>query len=354
MKFPAPVHVWDEMTNPHRNWGLDVWRAVAILLVIRVHSLRLWETARPDWAFSPWLDGVNLFFVLSGFLIGGQLLKKGSTWSVLTFYKRRWYRTLPNYYLFFGIHVAYYFLLGVQDLIRWEPLFFLQNLVSGKSLFFGESWSLAVEEWFYLLLPLALWPLRSSKVSKVLWVGIVLAVAMAIKFGVYSQLDEALAKGSRTAVLARMDTLLLGVWMAAWVQAFPRIANVRHLLAVVGLTLGLGWYLTRDALLGMAFHLLDPFMESLAIVLFIPWVMHWKNPFGRAGLAFTWVSLMAYGLYLLNLPLFDVLLRTLTSLQLTGSLALALYGLVLGVMGVLAHQLYARFERPLTNLRDAS
>src|ERR1700742_3796245 len=86
-----------------RNYGLDILRAFAILFVLNVHSANCFKpdsrALRVLTFFN--LDGVMLFFVLSGFLIGGILIRqfekeRASAKMLFTFWIRRWFRTLPN------------------------------------------------------------------------------------------------------------------------------------------------------------------------------------------------------------------------------------------------------------------
>jgi peptidoglycan/LPS O-acetylase OafA/YrhL len=143
-----------------RVFGLDFLRAAAILLVIVAHSsfmfLPLTHRLEAWWMLGHL--GVELFFVLSGFLIGGILATQAQTarFAVGRFWVRRWLRTLPNYYLFLIINIV---------LARWIEgswphaapyAVFLQNFAWPQPLFFIESWSLAVEEIFYLIAPLLL------------------------------------------------------------------------------------------------------------------------------------------------------------------------------------------------------
>jgi peptidoglycan/LPS O-acetylase OafA/YrhL len=87
-----------------RIFGLDILRASAILFVMLSHSRAFIDPHAGTYYYGLFiLDGVDLFFVLSGFLIGGILIRtindKGLTWVQLTnFWTRRWFRTLPNYF----------------------------------------------------------------------------------------------------------------------------------------------------------------------------------------------------------------------------------------------------------------
>jgi len=101
--------------------------------------------------------GVDLFFALSGYLIGNQIfaaLKTEAGLSLKAFYARRLLRTLPNYL----VVLAIYFIWpawGENAALApaWRYLSFTQNLALAPGTAFSHSWSLAIEEQFYLLLP---------------------------------------------------------------------------------------------------------------------------------------------------------------------------------------------------------
>lgn len=142
--------------------GLDHLRALAIVLVFLYHY-RLF--AHPAWIDTVgefgW-TGVDLFFVLSGFLIAGQLfdaMRQGKGIDLKTFYIKRSFRILPGYLLM----LALYFLVpgfkerpGLAPL--WKFLTFTQNfgLDLRHTRAFTHAWSLCIEEQFYLLLPFLL------------------------------------------------------------------------------------------------------------------------------------------------------------------------------------------------------
>src|SRR5687767_9357597 len=179
-------------TKSHRLFGLDVLRAFAILLVLAAHT---WPSRQAGaWANAFGVLGVELFFVLSGFLIGGilfRLSERGqlSTWQdLMSFWRRRWFRTLPNYYLFLMLHVAWRtWVLGFPGVIHtnWEHFVFWQNFDHGPSYFFAEAWSLAIEEWFYLLFALflasALFLCRGSRLAWLIVIGLFLIVPAALR-----------------------------------------------------------------------------------------------------------------------------------------------------------------------------
>ena len=144
-----------------RVYGLDIMRALAIIFVVLEHGLML-QKANTTFPWIKLINGVELFFVLSGFLIGGMLIRifeKSNTFGIKTmgrFWIRRWFRTLPNYYLVLLINIfIVYFGIIHEDFsqFNWKFFFFLQNFSGPFTNFFWESWSLSIEEWFYLIFP---------------------------------------------------------------------------------------------------------------------------------------------------------------------------------------------------------
>ncbi len=151
-------------TTPQKLYGLDNLRAFAIIMVILFHYPRWFD--HPAW-FPEVLKfgwtGVDLFFVLSGFLIASQLfaqIKKEGSFSMKDFYIKRFFRIIPIYYFVLAMYFLFPVLSGDQLLPPlWKFLTFTHNI--GFTNFdthrsFGVVWSLCVEEHFYLLLPVTL------------------------------------------------------------------------------------------------------------------------------------------------------------------------------------------------------
>jgi len=142
-----------------RVHGLDTLRALAVTLVV-LHHYTLFVSNDDDtfgWVGRIGWAGVDLFFALSGYLIGNQIfaaLASKEGLSLKHFYARRLLRTLPN----FWVVLAIYFLWPAfgEDaplLPLWRYLSFTQNIGLEPGTGFSHSWSLAIEEQFYLLLP---------------------------------------------------------------------------------------------------------------------------------------------------------------------------------------------------------
>jgi peptidoglycan/LPS O-acetylase OafA/YrhL len=159
--------------NVRRLIELDILRGIAILLVLGRHILDIPETLSP-WVRYPFLIwrevgwiGVDLFFVLSGFLVSGLLFteyRETGKLRVGTFLIRRGLKIYPSFYAFLlvSIFTTYYFSFPVafsRTALLGEGLF-LQNYIGA---FWNHTWSLAVEEHFYLTLALIMTVLVSFR-----------------------------------------------------------------------------------------------------------------------------------------------------------------------------------------------
>ncbi len=144
-----------------RVYGLDVFRSFAILFVLIGHSLEHSRISSQIQTFGHLgILGVELFFVLSGFLIGSMIMRLidnrrfHSLVDISIFWKRRWLRTLPLYFvaLLAFLRFDYH---GRHELLEYPAYFvFMQNFAYRMPDFFELSWSLAIEEHFYLLFPI--------------------------------------------------------------------------------------------------------------------------------------------------------------------------------------------------------
>ena len=193
-------------------------------------------------------SGVDLFFVLSGFLIGGILLKnKGSNNYFKTFYIRRIVRIFPLYYLLVLLCILFVFTDFASDfpwltdglMPLWTYLIFIQNYFMADLFTFGGNWlaitwSLAIEEQFYLLLPLLLFFIPSKRLPLLLITTIVMApVSRFILFNYYSFF----------ALFCRMDSLLIGALLVyvtsnekymTWIRANKNKIYVAFSVLVLG------------------------------------------------------------------------------------------------------------------------
>ena len=379
-----------------RVFGLDVMRAAAILIVVDAHATialkdyyngAFWHHLLPD--------GVELFFVLSGFLIGGILIRsyeKNGGFDrdlLLNFWTRRWFRTLPAYYLVLtGLIVTallrawrsglHHTLPPKQTLITY--FLFLQNFSDELIGFFPETWSLAIEEWSYITLPLALWGLHALLSDR--WPRRRIALAMILlvivgsnAFRLVMALQVPISAGElgyRGIVITRLDAISYGVLAAYLKHYFPvQWTNnaLRRRLFVLGLVCtGL---IALSASVIMLHVYVDTGLHSayifykrtvyflligLSMTLLMPYMDGWRTASGiwaRFGVAraITHVSLISYSMYLLNLTpiMMTVIERIPTTSLVVGWLKVGLFWTLVLILSTL---LFKYFEKPVTELRD--
>ena len=148
-----------------RQPGLDLLRALAIIVVVIYHA-GIMGFPMPGRVHRWGWIGVDLFFVLSGYLIGGQLLAplaRSQPIDLKRFFARRALRIMPAYFVILAIYI---FLPAWREYPEmypwWKFLFSVQNIALHGGTAFSHAWSLAVEDQFYLTLPFILLFLNRS------------------------------------------------------------------------------------------------------------------------------------------------------------------------------------------------
>jgi peptidoglycan/LPS O-acetylase OafA/YrhL len=222
------------LTGPGRIAVLDGLRGIAILLVM-VYHFALYGGWRPanglEWgayrvATVGWI-GVDMFFVLSGFLITGILFEaKGGGGFFRSFYMRRVLRIFPLYYGF----IACYFLLApvffapggaLRDgqLWYWTYLLNVDIALHGwpEHNAIAHFWSLAVEEQFYLVWPLVVWFFGRRALLRICAACVIGALAMRVLLAA-----EGLHLPAYVLMPARIDSLAIGGWLALTLGAERR------------------------------------------------------------------------------------------------------------------------------------
>ena len=159
-EVPLRLGVDPRFRNRERQPGLDLLRALAIIVVVIYHAALFGFKLPGQVDRFGWI-GVDLFFVLSGYLIGGQLLAplaRDRRINLGRFFARRALRIMPAYFAVLAI----YFLLppwreySEMSQPLWKFLLSVQNIALHGGTAFSHAWSLAVEDQFYLALPFLL------------------------------------------------------------------------------------------------------------------------------------------------------------------------------------------------------
>ena len=236
-----------------RVHGLDTLRALAVSFVV-LHHYVLFVSDAPTfgWVGSIGWVGVDLFFALSGYLIGNQIfaaMKSPGGFSLKHFYARRLLRTLPNYWVVLALYFLWPAFRGDAPLLPlWKYASFIQNFALEPGSAFSHSWSLAIEEQFYLLLPtVALIGAACRGSLRLAWTGILLAfiAGMLVRADLWQEMDAHTHKlyfyfkYIYYSSLCRYDELLAGVALALLRNHHPgawgRLTKHGNLMGLAGL-----------------------------------------------------------------------------------------------------------------------
>ncbi len=361
-----------------RVYGLDILRAVAILVVVFGHGKRLLEQHFDvSWMSHLILDGVTIFFVLSGFLIGQILIRnfeqQGATTKTLAqFWMRRWFRTLPNYFLIlFMLLGIFHFVLGVDYERETEFFFFFQNFAWDHPYYFMEAWSLSVEEWFYLTTPILLFVINrlgfGVKNSFLIVAVIIILFSTGVRFyrdareivTNFTQLDDSIRKQ----VVTRLDSLMYGI-VAAWLCHYYSEIFIRYRIhfLIAGLILSIGYKLSfmliRTVTPGIFFYItvFSFSVFSSAVMFLLPFFYSIKIGKGWVYRILTNTSRVSYSMYLIHHSLILLLLIPLIKDHLTipgdEIKSLIVYFLYWATTILGSVLLFKYWELPMMNLRD--
>lgn len=234
--------------NEH-SFGLDLVRCTAILLVLACHcglAFHSWFLVdRPGYLEALGYYGVELFFVLSGFLIGrillGMIAAQPTRHDWFVFMARRWIRTLPLYLVWLAILAAVWPEGWTHDdwantwrLLPWY-LWFAQSLAWPPDDWFVVSWSLAIEEWFYLTFSLLLFTCRRAlAVRPAISVTLAIFLMLPLLYRLQQSSGENWNEYLHKAVVFRLDAIAWGVMVAVLLQAGALGIGVRLVLFAAG------------------------------------------------------------------------------------------------------------------------
>ena len=223
----------DIINSKNRNSTVDIFRGIAILLVVLCHFSN---------TFFYGYVGVDLFFVISGLLVGGLLVRKfNSIHSInfTTFFLQRGLKIWPSYFIFLllGIPISYLLfaqsnpeqLISLSELPKY--IFFYKNYsVQPFHLVFDQIWSLCIEEHFYIMLPIVFIILKYFNIGKN---GLFATAFFFILSGIVSKIF--MNHSSSLGTHARIDALGWGVLLSLVQTYYPLKIKKQYLLSVFGL-----------------------------------------------------------------------------------------------------------------------
>jgi len=363
-----------------RNVGLDVARTVAILLVLFAHTYWISDNYPKLIYYGMRLSGtigVEVFFIISGFLIGRIVLREiekpdFSFANIKYFLFRRWFRTFPNYYLMLIVNVGIWYIFYKEIPPKlYKYFFYIQNFNETSLPFYRISWSLAVEQFSYIIGPFLLYFLIRffpKKNREKLYLYVTLFVILCFTgTKIYFYYTQTLTdiydwnESIRKVLIYRLDIVYYGFLLRyLYNKRNDWLVRNRSRLLGIGLVIVAILHVFRQPL-GITVDAMPFFM----IVLYLP-----LNSFGimcmmpyldtveiksKLVVSFvTTISMISYSLYLLH---YSIILHTMKvvfpSEELTGISLWAYTFLYWGITILLSYLLYKYFEKPMTNLRDS-
>ncbi len=371
----------------NRYPALHGLRVLAIITVVQFHVTWIFHIEQGVKLDQGFVDGslkiffgMDLFFILSGFLIGSILLRSlelAGTQNIRRFYLRRVFRTFPSYYVVLTLLALTTKLTETQHRhLIWEYLYgtnFLSLHRPEVVMFWG--WSLALEEQFYLAVPLLFFLLHRMKSdrSRIVLLSAIWAGALAVRLGIYLHgrpWDDLKLYGAiyfRT--YTRFDTLVLGIILAfvhnhhkraitAWLER-PLHRAVLALASIACL-----WLVMRPDMFGpenvQVVHVFT--WGTVTSLMYLPaliLLLHSEGWIHRMLAAPFWrrLATLGYGVYLVHIPIIDHLAvpagRFLKAQHVP--MALVWPASLLGVMGVawaVGYAMHVLIEKPSLWIRD--
>lgn len=347
-----------------RNIGLDFMRSFAIVIVLLQHSLFILpvnDTTKVVSQIFNLIDGVSIFFVLSGFLIGNILInevlvKKMNFKSLVTFWKRRWLRTIPSYYLILTfVLIMSLFETRLDGYIYFSYYIFLQNVFFEIATFFPEAWSLSIEEWFYFMFPITLlFFLKLIKNHQAILFSILTFIVVALVFRLFA-IENNASVDLRKSLVFRLDAIAFGVMFSYLNFKQERIFQAKkNQFFVLGIVLIFSISLIKQ-FFGTYFLVLFYSLESLSYALMLPFIFYLDlKEYQNLKSIFYYFSTRAYLLYLCNLSLvigifIPIFKKNVAFVNEHFSIYYSLFWL-LNV--IIVEVIYRCFERPILVWRD--
>ena len=364
-----------------RIFGLDLMRAVAILLVVFSHITWIIPKTKgfiPDLMSIAGVIGVEIFFVLSGFLIGRiiynlYLSEDFSFKRVSYFWVRRWFRTLPNYYLALILNIGISIYIGIKlPEALWQYVFFIQNFAWETPSLFIESWSLSIEEFAYIIGPLLLYctlfiKTKLSKDKLFLYITLLIIMLFTITKLIYSFNDHTKSMvywnaNLKAVVIYRIDAIYFGVFAAFISIVRPNFwKHIKYLAFFLGAVIFLG----LNAIIPIKRLFIESYpmfwnvwylpINTIAIMLTLPLFSQINSATKLILKPITYISLISYAMYVLHYSIILQLLKYYLPSDDLPKFDSIIYIIVYLSMTIfLSYLVYRFYEKPMTDLRDSS
>jgi peptidoglycan/LPS O-acetylase OafA/YrhL len=356
--------------------GLDTLRSFAIIIVLLYHYMVV-VSKESTFGYATqigWM-GVDLFFVLSGFLIGNQILSaiaNKENFSLKTFYIRRLLRTLPNYYVVLAMYYIFPVALsGLATAPIWKFLTFTQNFEFRPFMTFSHSWSLCIEEQFYLIFPLIFIFLSKSRNFLTLaWLTIIFGMLLGVATRIYawysygeSSMDfRDYYQHIYYSSFTRFDELLPGIAIAVvknfHPNLFTKILKSSNVVFSVGVfIIGIMFYLfphyhsTEVNGYNLLLSTVGYSFVAIGFALLTVSALSHTSLIGKIRIpGAAQIALWSYAIYLIHKPVFQLLIAPLTEMNIDVKSPVGIFIII--VLSVFAGWLLFKFvETPFMGIR---
>lgn len=371
----------------NRYPALHGLRVIAILTVVQYHVTWIFWGEQGIPLHRGFVDGsltiffgMDLFFILSGFLIGSILLRslqKSGTQDLRRFYLRRVLRTFPSYYVVLTVlALALTLTPGQRQHLPYEYVYLTNFMpLNRPSVIMFWGWSLALEEQFYLTVPLLFFVLHRMKQERhrigllvLLW-----AAALVVRLVIYFRnvpWDDFILYGAvyfRT--YTRFDTLIAGILLAFVHQrhgdAVGRwLSHPRHRAMLALPALACLWLLVRPAMFGhdnvQLVHIFTwGTVTTIMYLCALPLLLHGDGWIHRALGApfFRRAATLGYGVYLVHIPIIDHVMVPAAKALAARHVSLVLiwplaFVATMAISLVIAYAMHVLIEKPSLYLRE--
>jgi peptidoglycan/LPS O-acetylase OafA/YrhL len=356
-----------------RIYGFDIIRTIAILSVLLGHGTFIIPGKPGSFYMNAceFLDGVFVFFILSGFLIGQLLIytienKPVNKETLLNFLKKRLLRTVPAYYatLIVLILLSLITINGFGNLKLLLYFVFMQNFATSHPFFFAEAWTLSIEVWFYILIPTTIFLLKgyfklSDKKSILYTVFIFVTLSFVTRWLRslnYNELDGVIIDQIfRKQVITRIDSVTFGI-IGAYVFKYYNAIWDRYKYIYLCIGVALFFYTKFPLFEETVFYRMVLFytLQSTSFLLILPFFGTIKKGSGAVYNVITLLSYVSFSIYLINLNIVQTFILNNIGFEklgeITGMVTKYILYLVISIFGGII--MYKNVELPFMNMRN--
>ncbi len=309
-------------SSKNRHYGLDVVRSSSLIIILIIHCMIFIGAYYNLLSYLYFgILAVELFFALSGFLIGSILLKiiqlQLSYKLLINFWLKRWMRTLPAYFVVIAIIMLF------KNEIYFSFLVFLQNYVPEELKVFPVSWTISLEEWFYLTFPILLYVIYNTtnkiiSVKNIFLITTLIYILIPLLLRITVLLnhpDSHWDLSLRKSIFIRFDSIGYGLLLAWTHYYFPKILYQKlikygALILAILLMFTTWWYFNQSVeifngrLNWVNTLIVFPGVNILCALIII-YALSFKNyKYKPLASLLTSISITSYSLYLIHFQIF--------------------------------------------------